>query len=81
MSLTRAETEALPLLLRWQRLGGLIYWVGVCRQGLTSRESLLEAVEENLGLEKWLAAHGRELTERSHAWFSGGAPAPMAPSS
>jgi len=68
VSLTEAESEALPLLLRWQRLGGLIYWAGVCRQGLTSRESLREAVEENLELEKWLAAHGRELTERSRAW-------------
>ena len=74
IALTRVESEALPLLLRWQRLGGLIYWVGVCRQGLTSRESLLEAVDENLELERWLAAHGRELTERSRTWSGGGVP-------
>ena len=72
--MTRVESEALPLLLRWQRLGGLIYWAGVCRQGLTSRESLLEAVDENLELERWLAAHGRELTERSRTWSGGGVP-------
>lgn len=68
IALTRAETEALPLLLRWQRLSGLIYWAGVYRQGLTPHQSLVDAVEENLLLEKWLMAHGRELVERGRAW-------------
>lgn len=70
LSLTSNEIEALPLLLHWQRLGGLIYWAGVYRQGLTSYQSLVEAVEDNLLLEKWLMAQGQELVERSHVWFS-----------
>ncbi len=57
VSLTGEEAEALPLLLRWQRLGGLIYWAGVYRQGLTPHQSLVDAV-----------AHGRELVERGLAW-------------
>ena len=44
--------------------GGPIYCAGVCRQGLTSREGLLEAVEENLGLENgwrpWPGVDGME---------------------
>ena len=70
LSLTSDEIEALPLLLRWQRLGGLIYWAGIYRQGLTSYQSLVEAVEDNLLLEKWLLVQGQELVERSHVWFS-----------
>lgn len=58
------------MLLRWQRTSGLIYWIGIYLQGLTSRQSLVEAAEENLLLEKWLAAHGQQLLKRSSAWFS-----------
>ncbi len=68
--LTSDEIEALPLLLRWQRLGGLLYWAGVYRQGLTSHQSLLEAVKDNLLLESWLMVHSQELVERSHVWFN-----------
>ena len=69
LSLTSDEIEALPLLLRWQRLGGLFCWAGVYRQGLTSHQSLVEAVEDNLLLENWLMVHGQELVERSHVWL------------
>lgn len=67
--LTSEEIESMPMLLRWQRLGCLIYWTGVYRQGLTSHQSVVDAVEENLLLEKWLLAHGQKLVERCHAWF------------
>lgn len=70
LPLTSDEIEALPLLLRWQRLGGLLYWAGVYRQGLTSYQSLVEALEDNMLLEKWLMVHSQELVERSHVCFN-----------
>lgn len=67
VSLIPEEVEALPMLLRWQQTSSLIYWIGIYLQGLTSRQSLVEAAEGNLLLEKWLAAHSQQLLKRSSA--------------
>lgn len=69
LSLTNDEIESLPLLLRWQRLGSLIYWTGLYHQRPTSHQSLVDAVKDNLLLEKWLIVHSQELVKRSHIWF------------
>lgn len=64
VGLISEEIEALPMLLRWQRLSCLVYWTGMYRQRLATHQSLIDAAEENVILETWIGAHGDQLSER-----------------
>jgi len=64
-----AEIDALPMLLRWQRLSCLVYWSGMYRQGLATRTSLVAAAEENLRLEGWIRHSGDALIDRTREWM------------
>ena len=67
-----AEIDALPMLLRWQRLSCLVYWSGMYRQGLATHQSLVAAAEENIRLEGWIDRYGDTLIDRAREWMPTG---------
>ena len=60
-SLDPAEIAALPVLLRLQRLTGLVHWTGRRRQGLVDEATVVRRVGAMMALDRWLASHGPEL--------------------
>lgn len=61
VSLTAAEVEALPALLRLRRLVALIHRIGRWKQGLADTPAVYEHLEDTLRLHEWLTTHDGEL--------------------
>ena len=59
--LAPAEIAALPVLLRLQRLTGLVHWTGRRRQGLVDEATVVRRVDAMMALDRWLTSHGTGL--------------------